>query len=304
MLALLICLAPPLVAERAIVDRGDVRVGPPLVESFRLTNMSAGPLTITNVSSTCGCLAPRLAEHQLAPGASTTLAIEINTLSQPAGPVNWATRIVYRAGEVAGELTCALKATLVAEVRVEPAAIAFHIKQSRSVTLTVTDTRAKPFRITAVGASTPRLTAELQPAGDNSHIRQIRLTATADGPPGSLTAAAWLTTDDPLYPQIRVPVTLVTPAKHRVTASPSSVAISSGSVLVQLRDREGQVVVVERVEAPASLAAKWASGPGPLATLRINRVALAWDRRAVVSELRVHLREPAGEVVNIPIELP
>jgi len=302
MLALLLCIAPPLVAERDVIDRGDVRVGPPLVETFRLTNTSAGPIVVTNVSSTCGCLAPKLAQHLVAPGATTTLSIEINTLSQPAGPVNWTTRITYRAGDLSGELTCTLKANLTAEVRVEPAAVAFHVKQARSVTLTVTDTRPKPFRITAVGTSSPYLTAELQPARDDPHVRHIRLTAAAAGPPGAFTAAAWLTTDDPLYPQIRVPVNVVTPAKQRVAAAPSSVGLSSGSVLVQLRDREGQPVVVDRVEAPASLNAKWAPGPGVMATLRVSRAAVAWDRKAVVSELRVHFREPAGEVISIPVE--
>jgi hypothetical protein len=303
MLALLLCLAPPLVAEREVVDRGVVRVGPPLIESFRLTNASDRPLAVVNVSSTCGCLAPRLAAHELAPGESTLLTIEINTLSQPAGPVNWTARVGYRCGSDSGELVLTLRAQLVAEVRVEPAAVAFHVKNTRSVTLTVTDTRDRPFRVTAVGTSSPRLTAELAPRGEDPRVRYIRLTATSDGPPGTQVAAAWLTTDDPLYPQIRVPVTVVTPARQRVTASPSSVVMSAGgSVLVQLRDRDGQPVVVERVEAPASLAARWAAGPGPLATLRVSQAAVAWDRKAVVSELRVHLREPAGEVVAIPVE--
>ena len=55
----------PLVATERIVNRGEVRIGPPLTQRYVLTNRGASPLTITNVTSTCGCLKPNLERREL-----------------------------------------------------------------------------------------------------------------------------------------------------------------------------------------------------------------------------------------------
>ncbi|MFL5330355.1 MAG: DUF1573 domain-containing protein [Gemmataceae bacterium] len=206
LLALCLSATPPLQAERPTIDRGEVRIGPALVERFTLTNRGTLPLTITNVETSCGCLAPKLDRRELSPGASAILSVEINTLSQPAGPIGWPVRVTYKSGENTETLEVILRAQLISEVRVEPAAAVFRIRNPRSVTLTVTDTRSKPFKIIAVGASSPQIIAELLP-GDGT-VRQIKVTASPDGPPSTRSEIVWITTDDPLYPQIRVPVTL------------------------------------------------------------------------------------------------
>ena len=206
LLALCLSATPALQADRSTIDRGEVRIGPPLVEHFALTNRGTLPLTITNVETSCGCLAPKLDRRDLAPGASATLAVEINTLSQPAGPIGWPVRVSCKSGETTETLEVILRAQLISEVRIEPAAAVFRIRNPRSVTVTVTDTRNKPFKIIGVGASTPQITTELLP-GDGA-VRQIKVTASPEGSPSTRSEIVWITTDDPLYPQIRVPVTL------------------------------------------------------------------------------------------------
>src|SRR5262245_25726976 len=120
----MVVAADPLSADQTLVNRGDVRVGPPLVQQFRLTNRGTETVTITNVTSTCGCLVPKIVTRELPPGSLTNLTVEINTLSQPAGPVNWVTRISYRCAERTYELALELRSKLIAEVRVEPASVA------------------------------------------------------------------------------------------------------------------------------------------------------------------------------------
>ena len=200
---LLFCAAAdPLVANSPVIDRGEAKIGQQLVETFTLTNRSATPISITNVQSSCGCLEPKLDRRDLQPNESTKLTVEINTLSQPAGQMNWPVRVQHSAGT----LELALCATLVSEVKIEPAATVFRIRQARSVTVTVADTRAKPFRVMAVGASMQQVHAEVTSTEGNAST--IRVTATPNGSSGTQKGFVWITTDDPLYPQIRVPVTL------------------------------------------------------------------------------------------------
>ena len=228
--------------------------------------------------------------------------MDINTLSQPAGPVNWISRVSYQVEGATGLLELELRATLIAEVRVEPAAVAFNVKQSRSVVLTVSDTREKPFHIKAVGATLPQITTELLPS-DDPKLNRIRVTARPDGPSGIHDAVAWLTTDDPLYPQIRIPVTLTIPPRQRVTASPSLVLLDGGSAVVQLRDAEGQPVVVDRVEVDGPVTATAAAGPKVHSTLSIKLDRGQWDGSPTVAKVNVHLRAPTAETISIPIDI-
>jgi Protein of unknown function (DUF1573) len=297
LLIILVASPDPLVADQTFVDRGQVRVGPPLMQSFRLTNHGQQSLTITGVTSTCGCLAPKLDRTSLAPGDSATLTVEVNTLSQPAGAVAWVTHIGWRMENTTGDLALTLKANLIAEVRVEPAAVAFQVRRTRSVDLTITDSRAKPFRITATGSTIPQVTAEVVASSD-SHIQRIRVTATADGPPGVQSAVAWFTTDDPLYPQIRVPVTLNIPAKTRVTASPSVLFLEGSSGRVLLRDGEGQPVQVERVEIEGPLTAT-ING----AVLTVSADKKKWDGAPSTGKVIVHLQKPVAESISIPVDI-
>lgn len=290
-------VADPLVVDQTSVDRGQVRIGPPLTQSFRLTNRGEQTLTITGVTSTCGCLAPKLERTNLAPNECATLTVEVNSLSQPAGLVAWVTRVSWRTNEQSGELLLTLKANLISEVRVEPAAVAFQVRRTRSIDVTITDARAKPLRITAVGSTIPQVKAELLPSQDIA-TQRIRLTASADGPPGVQTAAAWFTTDDPLYPQIRVPVTLTVPTKTRVSASPSVLFLDGSSGRILLRDSEGQPVQIERIEVEGPLAA---SANGAMVTVATDKTK--WAGTPSSGKVIVHLRAPVVEIIAISVDI-
>src|SRR3954468_18271023 len=113
---LLVLAADPLHVPTPVIDAGEVRTGPPLVRTFPLANAGPDPLTITDVKSSCGCMAPKLATRILAPGERGELTVEVNTLSQPVGPHRWAFRLAYTCGDWAGERTVELTAKLTQEV--------------------------------------------------------------------------------------------------------------------------------------------------------------------------------------------
>src|SRR5436309_15173132 len=90
--------AEPLELPRPVLDAGEVRAGQPLVRRFPFRNAGNEPLTITDLDASCGCLTPTLAKRTYAPGEGGELTLEVNTLSQPEGPVRWRLRLGYRAG--------------------------------------------------------------------------------------------------------------------------------------------------------------------------------------------------------------
>ena len=85
--------ADPLELARPTFDAGEVRAGAPLVRRFPFRNAGPEPLTITDLQASCGCLTPTLARRTYAPGESGELTLEVNTLSQPEGPVRWRLRV-------------------------------------------------------------------------------------------------------------------------------------------------------------------------------------------------------------------
>lgn len=289
--------ANPLSVDRNQVDRGTVKIGPPLSQSFQLNNHGPHPIVITDVGSTCGCLAPKLDRRELPPGGRAQLTIEVNTLSQPAGPIRWTTRVNYRHGEECKSLDLDVRAHLISEIKVEPAAVAFNIRQTRSVDVVVHDTRPKPFRITGVGTSLSNVKAEVLGNKDQRH--HIRLTATTDGPAGVQSAFAWFTTDDPAYPQIKIPVTVNVPAKQRIVASPSVIDISAGeSARVIVSDQDGFPVAIETstVDGPLTCA-NISKYPGAaIISVRCGKDAAPCD-----ATLRISIREPVRQVIAIPI---
>src|SRR5262249_34937070 len=71
------------------VDRGTVRGGPVLKQTFTLTNRGSSMVQILEARGSCGCLKPKLSLNSLKPGESTALELEIGTLSQPEGLNVW-----------------------------------------------------------------------------------------------------------------------------------------------------------------------------------------------------------------------
>ncbi|HEY1381134.1 MAG TPA: DUF1573 domain-containing protein [Gemmataceae bacterium] len=292
--------ADPLHAPDPVLDAGEVRVGPPLVRRFAFANAGREPLTVTDVRSSCGCLAPTLAKRTYEPGQRGELGVEVNTLSQPVGPHRWAFTLAYRCGAATGERTFELAATLKQEIEVTPAAVAFRGDGPLAAVVAVRDPRPKPLTVTGATASAPflRVTA----SNDGPGRWAVRVEAAGDCPEGRHAETVTITTDDPDYPALKLPVTVVREPRRRVAALPNRAAlVAGGSALVQLR-ADGEPVRVEAAEGNVpALACRWAAGPGDRATVRVGLDRAKWDGKPFTGEVRVRLAAPAGEVVVIPV---
>jgi hypothetical protein len=307
--AALVCPAP-------VAAAGDVKAGPPLAHAFELAHRGpAGTLTITTVEAGCGCLRRHLDNPVLQPGQSARLTLEVNTLTQPDGPNRWQAVVGYRldlpapAPPQTGELVLTVTATLSREVTLSPPQVGFSCTGAASQVLTLTDRRPKPLTVTRAVGSAPHLTAEVGPPAtsqDGARTQAVTVRLAADAPPGHRDEVVVLQTDDPAYPEFRVPVRVLKREAGGVVASPGEVAVrfapgqAEVSALVQLRSADGRPVGVAAAESDhPAVTVKWSPGVGPVAAVRVTVAAAAGPTGAC--RVRVRLAEPAGQEVVIPV---
>jgi hypothetical protein len=296
--------------EESQVTLGEVKAGKPLSHRFTLTNRDADLVTITTVQPSCGCLKPRLEERRLRQGDIGVLVLEVNTLTAPPGPNSWRVQIAYTSGGQPHELTLMLRATVVAEITVQPAALVLQTDSSIGHEVTLIDSRKTPLTITSVQTTAPLLRASLSQSGRDATGREmsaIRLDVLPGFPEGRHDEALQIFSSDPEYPELRVPVTVVKQSRAAVSATPAEVTMSllAGPLparMVRLRGAEGQTVEVERVTSDdPAVRCTSAKGPGEMATLRIQIDRARVPPTGLHTALVVHLSSPAGVEVTVPV---
>lgn len=325
------------------IDAGIVKSGQVLTEPFGLMNSGRQPIEIIEAKSSCGCLKPKLPKYVLQPGEKCTLHLEVNSLAQPPGPVAWHAQLRYRVGDEIKETTATVMGQLIKEISVEPPALQLLTSKDLTATIVVSDNRGpgtiikvvdgEPnktttvgdgrLRITSVQASTPHLETEC--AGESFMSSSgkvqttghcIKVTVTDAFPEGRHEEVVSIYTDDPAYPELRVPVTIVKNARQRVVATPSEVVLRGKlgqpvpARIVLLRDSEGQPVVIERIEPQdQGLSCSWAAGPDAMATVRLSPdcdLLLGNHISGILPEIRtavhVHVSQPVKQIVTIPVQ--
>jgi hypothetical protein len=312
-------LAPDGTAGRAdlhflepAADVGEAHSGAPLVHRFAFVNRGPAPVEIVEVRASCGCLTPRLTQRVYQPGESGTLLLEVHTLSQEEGPHTWTCQVTCQSAGRRFDVPLQMSGRIIAEVTVRPAVLTVFADSAVGHELVLTDRRPRPLNVTGLESSSPRLTPRLTEQGrdEQGHwVRKVRLEIAADYPEGRHEASIHLFTDDPLYRDLKVPVTVVKRARPRVTAAPAAVTLEAAAGqplparLVRLRDSQNQSVVVERItcDDPA-VACQWAPGPDTEATLKVRVDRTRLSDPGLDTRVRVHLRQPVRETLVIPVK--
>src|SRR5438132_11895487 len=104
-------------------DAGPAYTGKELAHAFAFVNRGPDAVEIAEARASCGCLAPRLDRRVYQPGEGGELRLEVNTFTQPAGPHAWTVTLRCRSGGDWQEIGLRLRARLVTEVSVQPAAL-------------------------------------------------------------------------------------------------------------------------------------------------------------------------------------
>lgn len=292
-------------------DAGAIKTGTALSHRFHFVNHGPDVAEITDARASCGCLTPRIAKRTFQVGESGDLQLDVNTLSQNAGPHTWKVHLAYRSGNTTYEIPLQLTALVVAEVTVQPASLTVFAENALSQEVLVTDLRPKPLSIADVKCSSPKLRPRLAGAFRNSlghQVRKIHIELAEDYPEGRHSEVLDIVTDDPGYKELKVPVTIVKRARQRVSTLPSQVTIkapegqSNPSYMVRVRDNENQPVVIERVtfEHPA-VACSWAQGPGPMSTLKVTIDRAKVQGTSLETTIQVHISQPTLQTLTLPV---
>ncbi len=291
---------------------GEIHTGLPLTHRFTFVNEGPEAVEITEVRPGCGCLIPRPGQRIYQPGEHGSLPVEVNTLSQPAGPHTWHLQVSYRNGTRANEVALQITARLMSEITVQPAELIIVADRAVEHEILVTDFRPRPLTVVAVRSTSPHLTADItgQARDAQGHaVCKIRLRLADDYPEGRHEEFLTVYTADPKYRELKVKAIITMQARRRVTALPDRVALTADpgaplpSRLVRLRDQKGEAVLVDRLAADdPAITCRWAPGPESMATVRIavDQTRLAGGR--LHSAVHVFLRGPVPEEVTIPVE--
>jgi hypothetical protein len=303
--------ATPLRCPATVAAKGDVKGGPSLVHAFELTHHGTGTLTITKVEAACGCLRQSLTSGVLAPGETAKLTLEVNTLTQPDGPNRWQIAVGYKVeapGTPAqvGELLLQITATLSREVTVSPPQLGFSTTGTAKQVVSVKDSRGKPLTVLKATTTSPHLMAEVA-----SHVagkgQEVTVMLSADAPNGHRDEAVVLTTDDPAYPELRVPVRVLKRAAGGVRVAPESISLRFApgqtelSTLVQLRSADGKPIEIAAAESDLpGVAIKQSTGTGAVAVVRVT-VEESASCQSGACKVRVKLSQPTAQEIVIPV---
>jgi hypothetical protein len=295
------------------VDAGTIKSGAPLVREFGFTNRGTVSVEILDIQGSCGCLKPKLGQRTYKPGESDTLRIEVNTLTQGVGAHSWRTIVRYRDGDAIREADVTISGTVIAEIAVEPPQLSVFADHAIAHELHVIDRRSKPFEVAAVQASSDKLTARIAGEARDEQgrlVRTIKLKVPDEFPDGRHEEVLVIYTDDPLYRELRVPITVVKHVRQRVAALPDATAwtVPLGQAIpakiVRLRDSQDSVIDIERLTpSDPAISCTWARGPGANATLRITVDQAKLAHNELRGSVEVTISKPAPETVTIPVTL-
>jgi len=185
---------------------------------FRYFNRGDHPLRITKLDPSCGCLNPRLTDHELEPGEVGDLFLRVD-MARQTGDVGDYSVTVHYADENAEtaeprEHTLRVRVDFPAKrVVLQPRATALFWNGSQSATQTVhlIDYRGDALPVVNVSADSPLVSVETgTPEADVDGNWRTPILITAHGPPpDSLTPATVLVeTADPDYGILEIPLRL------------------------------------------------------------------------------------------------
>jgi hypothetical protein len=299
-----------LVFSEATLDLRQVRAGQLFEHRIPLVNQGTAALEVVETKAGCGCVKAEVEPRVVPGGQKASLVLRINTLSASPGPHAWRVQVGYRQGGQLHEAVMIIHAHVFQELIVQPPTIIIYSASATRHELMMTDMRTKPLRILKLEPSSPHLKAAVveEKQDQAGHlVRKIDLQVTEGFSPGRHDETVTIHTDDPLYRQLQVQVSVVKKARQRYSALPPSVSVvasasqPSPSRLVSIRDSQGQPVSIERVQADdPAIACQWSTGSNPVATVKIAVDSAKMLGNVLNGRVTVHLQ--SGEKLIIPVQ--
>ncbi len=306
--------AADLTFTQTTFDAGPTFTGAPLKHTFTFVNSGPDIIKVTGLHTTCGCLTPKMDKLLYLPDEKGEITLEVNTLTQPEGAQHWPMTIQTERGGQTSTQVLTIKATLRTEIAVTPATLTLYTQGTLTHQVTVTDLRpGGKLQVQQARTTSPHVQARLAGNRPDSagHLQQGVEVSLAPGcPDGRVETTLSIYTSDPIYPELRVPVTIVKRGAQGVTSSPSSVSLVTGAGqpapgrVVLLRGNEETPVVVDSLHSdhPAVLC-RWAAGPGKMATVKLLIDPAQIPGGELRTAVRIQVSKPRAQTVIIPVQV-
>jgi hypothetical protein len=192
-------------------DFGSVPQGPTLVHNFRVLNNTRGPITISNVRVSCGCVHAVALKNFLQPGEETTVVANMDTTRF----LGMKTVTIYVQLTQPGfdEVRLWVRANARSDFTVAPNVLALGVVKR-------TTTPSGKVSITFYGHTDARI---VEARGESNYVRptfrevrrgevdvsyEVTAALRSDTPVGKWYTDVWLKTNIPSLPQVRVPLTV------------------------------------------------------------------------------------------------
>jgi len=194
---------------------------------FEFCNRGDGPVEIVELKPSCGCLAPKMMDNikTLQPNQWGRFFATINTANETPGDKDYTIDVKYRADKELHHQTVRLQ-LIVPErkVTVVPSELYFYQLSGKpdSRTIKVQDHRGTQLTVLDAQLNSDLASVELGKghATENGVWEtNVRVDVAGVVPNGRKIAMMTLTTDDPDYPQIKLPILIQGPTGNIVPAS-------------------------------------------------------------------------------------
>ncbi len=289
------------------IDLGEVKAGQVFNYQIKVTNTASSAITMQELKSSCGCIQPTLEPSTLAPGATGTLKLDVNTLVSNPGPTTYGIKLRYPEGAQLKEQQFIITGRVVQEIIVTPSAITCYGEKPRPQTITILDKRTTPIKPIKLERTSPYLDIEwVKPDATQTAAQYaLKVSVRDDLPAGRHDHEVVVYTSDVTYPVLRIPITVVKKAKTRYVMSPYLVTMSksiSPTKTVTLRDQHGQGVPVERVEASPGIVVTVVSQAAASVTYQVSLEQNLTRDTPFDAEVKVYLqgqKEPIKLLINV-----
>lgn len=294
----------PLQFERTTLDLGEHRAGAPATCTFHVRNTGAEPVDLVDLERSCGCIAPRWQAKTLQPGEAGSVTLLLRTLGQKEGPRTWPMALRYRSRGMTYREPLVVQAAIRNELVLEPPQLALYVQRRAEQRITLVDRRESPLQLDSIRCDVPGVRIERKQL-DRSRTELTLSVDAADLPPGRHEHVLHLQTNDPVYPDLEVPLTLVREEDRPLRWSPELPEIvvapdqKRGSVLLRLTGATATPLTITKAQGnEEGMTCTWAAAADGSITMRIAADRATYPSRAL--QAAVHVETPAGRV-SIPV---
>jgi hypothetical protein len=318
---LTLLLATPLIAapiaqiekpERTFPDTENTKQ---VRQRFIIKNTGDAPLTISDLATSCGCTSAYLDSKSIDPGKETFIEVVVDLRGESGLQV---IRTTFKTNAPATpDAALVLKGNAVTFVEVVPRQVFFPpIKTSdaKQVTADIRSSEQKPFTITSITPTEKWLTVTAKPVDKEKGHYQLTFSVAPGMPSGMSASRVQVTTDNPKFPQIMIPVAV--PVEGSITCLPNLIELSlpkdpgqdpdtvTRNIIVTLSDPEPAVLTIKSAVLSVNPSdAKVTITPSGKRAARIRITNLTPSAQLDGAKLTLVLDHPTIKKIEVPIKV-